>query len=74
MSFDEVEITASEDFYEFHPECQLPKFVWLKVDGIPGKDDFGLIPAPLQLIVSERVIEVLKKAGLSKARVLPFEV
>src|SRR6266498_236105 len=40
--FDQVEITTSEQFRELYPNRQLPKFVWLKVGGTAGHEDFGI--------------------------------
>jgi hypothetical protein len=72
--FDDVEITTSEQFRELYPDRQLPKFVWLKVEGEPGQDDFGLARG-LRLVVSERTLELLKQIGISNAAsVTPFEM
>jgi hypothetical protein len=50
----------------------LPKFLWLKVEGFPGRDDFG-IAAGLKLVVSKRALEVLKRVGFSHpASIEPF--
>jgi hypothetical protein len=73
VSFDAVEVTKSEQFEELYPGRVLPKFVWLKVDGTAGQDDFGIAPG-LRLVVSERAFELLKEAGLSHAAsITPFE-
>ena len=66
VRFDEVEVTTSAQFKELHPNRQLPKFVWLKVDGKPGQDDFGIAPG-LRFVVSERALELLKRVGISHA-------
>ena len=72
VEFDEVEITISDLFRDIYPNRQLPKFVWLKVNGIPGQDDFG-IASGLRLVVSERAINVLKKGGISNmASIVPY--
>ena len=74
VRFDEVEVTTSDQFREFYPNRQLPKFVWLKVEGKPGHNDFG-IAQDLRLVTSERAIEVLKQIGISNmASIKPFEV
>src|ERR1700761_8143846 len=41
IDFDRVEITVSKQFLELYPNRQLPNFVWLKVVGAVGLDDFG---------------------------------
>jgi hypothetical protein len=73
VTFDEVEITTSEQFTVLYPNRQLPKFVWLKVGGKPGQDDFG-VTSGLELVVSNRALELLERVGVSHAAsVTPFE-
>lgn len=71
-TFADVEVTTSELFEEMQPELELPPFVWLKVDGQAGHDDFGL-PPNHRLVVSERVLDALKPLGISNALIEPFE-
>lgn len=71
--FDEVEVTVSDQFADMYPNREIPKFVWLKVTGTPGEDDFG-IASGLRLTVSERALNLLKQIGISHAAsVVPFE-
>ena len=42
---DDVEITTSENFRETYAGRELPKFLWLKVGGVPGQDDLGIAHA-----------------------------
>ena len=72
IRFDKVEVTTSEEFQDFHPNRQLPKFVWLQVVGRPGRDDFG-VAKNHRLVVSERALKVLEGLGISNALVTPFE-
>jgi hypothetical protein len=72
VSFDSVEITKSGEFDDLYGDVALPEFVWMKVDGKPGEDDFGEVPY-FHLVVSERALEVLTRAGLSHADITPFE-
>jgi hypothetical protein len=73
VRFDDVEVTTSDQFRELYPDRQLPKFIWLKVEGNAGHDDFGIAPG-LRLVVSERALELLKKIGFSNAAsITPFE-
>ncbi len=72
VSFDEVLTSKSEMFDELYPDRVLPKFIWLKVEGAAGQDDFGVTP-DLQLIVSEQALTVLKSVGVSRALVTPCE-
>jgi len=70
-TFAEAEVTMSEDFHELQPDVELPAFVWLKVDGRAGHDDFG-IANNLNLVVSERAFDVLDELGLPSASIRPF--
>ncbi len=72
IRFDEVEVTTSELFEELFPNRQLPKFVWLQIDGKPGQDDFG-IAQDLRLVISERALEALRELGISNALVTPYK-
>jgi hypothetical protein len=69
--FDKVELTTSDQFKELYPNRHLPKFVWLRVDGQTGRDDFGTAPDG-RLVVSERAHETLKSLGISNALVTSF--
>ncbi|MDX8514926.1 hypothetical protein [Mesorhizobium captivum] len=72
VRFDKVEVTTSELFEEMQPDLELPPFVWLKVDGEAGHDDFGLAEDH-RLVVSESVLDVLRPLGISNALVEPFQ-
>jgi hypothetical protein len=72
-TFDKVEVTTSEVFDTFYPDCKLPKFLWLKPNGTPGRDDFGLL-SRTELIVSEHALALLKEMGLDNAvSIEPFD-
>jgi hypothetical protein len=71
-TFDQVEVTTSELFEEMQPDLKLPPFVWLKVDGKAGHDDFGLAKDH-RLVVSESVLDVLRPMGIANALVEPFQ-
>jgi hypothetical protein len=70
--FADVEVTTTYPFREFHPDMQLPRFVWLQVTGRAGRDDFGLA-GNIRLVVSERALDVLKGLQLTDALIEPFE-
>jgi hypothetical protein len=70
--FDKVEVTTSELFEEMQPDQKLPPFVWLKVNGHAGRDDFG-IARDYRLVVSQRVLDALKPLRISNALIEPFE-
>ncbi len=73
VSFDEAEVTTSDQFRELHPNLQLPKFVWLQIVGKPGQDDFGKARCH-GFVISERALKVLRGRGISNADITPFEV
>lgn len=66
---DQFEISANS-----HKGHHLPEFVWLKINGKAGVDDFGLVQGPcaLPLVVSERALQVLKAGELSHCKVVSF--
>lgn len=70
--FDHVEVSKSKQFEDFYPDRRLPQFVWLKVNGIAGKDDFGLSDRH-RLVVSERILEILKSRPFSQCGVSPYQ-
>ncbi|WP_378919867.1 hypothetical protein [Mesorhizobium kowhaii] len=72
VTFSPVEVSTSDLFEEMQPDQRLPPFVWLKVDGDAGRDDFG-IANDYRLVVSERVLDALKPLGISNALIEPFE-
>lgn len=59
VSFGDLEVTTSEQFKELYPDRDLPQFVWMKVMGKAGKQDFGLDDQN-RLIASEKALDVLK--------------
>jgi len=69
--FDDVEVTMTENQRDFDPDLVLPDFVWLKVVGKAGHDDFG-VARDLRLVVSERALKLLQGLGISHAKVEPY--
>jgi len=51
---------------------ELPHFSWLKVDGVAGKDDFGLTHNA-SLVVSTKALELLRKFNLTDCDIIPYE-
>ncbi|MBN3753086.1 hypothetical protein G3N95_09035 [Paraburkholderia sp. Tr-20389] len=62
----ELELTVSDSFREIYPERRLPEFLWLSVTGVAGHNDLG-IAHDSRLVVSERVLDMLKAFGLNHA-------
>ena len=66
-----VEVSASEQFHDTCPDTELPPFVWLRVVGIGGKDDFGSGP-DARMVVSERALRVIQTTAPQALDVEPF--
>lgn len=71
-NFDDVYVTTSINFREFHPDRDMPQFVWLKPVGKAGQDDFATANDS-RLVVSKRALDVLRTAGASHALIEPFD-
>lgn len=70
VAFDRVQLSKSDEFRFFSPNRKLPEFVWLRITGKPGHDDFGITPAPdLRLVISQKVLMLLVKLGISHATI-----
>ena len=72
VQFNDFRITKSVQFQNIYPDRVLPKFRWLKVFGRAGVDDLGLA-SDSRLVVSDRVLNVLKPLGISNALIQDFE-
>jgi hypothetical protein len=72
LRFSNAEITTSEIFEQLQPDVDLPPFVWLRPNGQPGVDDFGLT-ARADLVVSDRALRVLEGLGIQNAIVEAYE-
>lgn len=71
VEFDKVETSMSPMFEGFHPNFKLPPFVWLRVTGIAGRDDFGVAP-DRRFVISERALDLIRPFGLKHAEMAPF--
>jgi hypothetical protein len=71
-TFADVEVTASELFHRLQPETKLPTFVWMKIHGQPGHDDFGMA-SNHTLVVSERALDVFERLGNESAGIHSFD-
>ncbi|WP_292242993.1 hypothetical protein [Mesorhizobium sp.] len=71
-TFADAEVTTSEAFHEGQPGPELPPFVWLKVNGQPGRYEFA-ISSDYRLVISKRVLDFLESLGIPLAIVYPFE-
>jgi hypothetical protein len=69
-----MNVKRSELFEDLHEDAPLtlPKFVWLKVSGAPGVDDFGVTSKGTTLVVSDQALSVLKRGSLNHCDVAPF--
>lgn len=85
VTFGEVETDKSEQFEELTPGWTLPPFVWMKVHGTQGKDDFGVGQSykitgykkhdyhEFTLVVSQTALNLLQRLGLSHAIIEDFK-
>lgn len=71
-SFDQVEITTSEDIEDLCPDVKLPELVWMKIGGKPGRDDFG-ISKNMTLVMSERALKLFQRLGIPHAEIEDFD-
>lgn len=66
IEFDSLEVSKNDFFLEFCSDVKLPSFVWLRISGAAGKDDFG-IGLKNNLIVSDRALKILVALGIPNA-------
>jgi hypothetical protein len=71
-TFDDVEVTVTDQFKELYLGRKLPLFAWLKPEGKAGRDDIGAT-ADGRLVLSQRALDTLSGLGISNALVEPFE-
>lgn len=71
VQYCDVQVSMSPEFLALYPDKSLPEFIWLKITGTPGLDDFGMA-SDLRLVASEKVIESLRALGLENAIIEPF--
>ncbi len=64
----EVEISTSPTFRDGHSNLHLPDFLWLDVQGTPGRDDLGL-EQDAHHVVSHRVLDCLRTGHLAQCRI-----
>lgn len=65
--FDDAIITES-DSYQGHTSSltdnSLPRFSWLKILGEAGSNDIGIRPPRMSIVISARVLELMRALGL----------
>jgi hypothetical protein len=72
VGFGDVEVTKAGIFYDLYGDRPLPAFSWLQITGRAGTDDFGLSSSRL-LVVSERIMNLLKVFGLNHCEVSEYD-
>jgi hypothetical protein len=55
-----VKVSTSSEYEDLQPGEKLPPFQWLKITGVPGKDDFGIEQKDLRLVVSKRAWAIIR--------------
>src|SRR5260370_42333268 len=71
VALSNMEASPSEIFEAFHPGHRLPEFIWLKIDGKPGSDDFRIVGNG-KLIISAKALAVLRSFNLNYCRIAPY--
>jgi len=66
ITFDDVLITKSQEFFTRYTSEELPKFYWAKINGVFGLDDFA-IGNDLRLTISEKAYEVIRLFNVNYA-------
>jgi hypothetical protein len=66
-----VKVTPSGIFEDLNPGRKLPEFRWLKLAGMPGRDDMAADEKG-NLVVSERALRILKRFQLKHCEVAPW--
>lgn len=72
IEFDRVVVSPGDQFHLITPGIKLPKYAWLRVNGVPGVDDFGL-SSEHELVISGRALRALKGLHLSGASTTPYD-
>jgi len=78
VSFDKCTSSKSDEYsyYEIQNRSgrprELPVFTWLRVNGQAGTDDMGELDKETGLVVSERVLEVIKSCRLDQAEIREY--
>ncbi len=74
--FDTVFVTKSPEFDDLYHDKTgpLPNFEWLKIEGVPYRDDMGLDMGTIEnwhyrFIVSERALEMFRKFGFNQGQI-----
>jgi hypothetical protein len=72
VAFGDVEVTKAGIYHDLYGDRPLPAFSWLQITGRAGKDDFGL-SSSRHLIVSQRMMNLLKAFGLNHCEVSEYD-
>lgn len=66
ISFSGLTVSTSETFKQLYPSKSLPKFHWMKIEGTPALNDFG-VSEDHRLVVSTDAFTILEKFNISEA-------
>ena len=73
LYWDIVEVSNSPTFNTLYPGKSLPKFIWMRINGKPGCDDFGIaVDKKCRLAVSERALNTLMQSQLKHCDIQPY--
>lgn len=68
-TFEAVAISKSDLFEELHAERRLPQFSRLLIEGIAHRDDLGTTATGGSIIVSDRLLQVMKRGRLDHCEI-----
>jgi hypothetical protein len=69
----EVEISKSDEFEELQPGQYLPAFMWLKVHGTVGVDDFS-VAKDHRFVISELVRDIFHQVKITNCEFEDWEI
>ncbi len=69
--FASVEVTLDKQFVARRSDIQFPTFVWMKVTGRAGKDDFGM-SSDQSLVISDKARAIVTSHTLVDCNISPY--
>lgn len=65
FSIAEATLSVGGNFMAVEGHSSVPSYQWLKIEGVPGRDDFGIFDG-FTIVVSKRVVDVLGQFTFSE--------
>ncbi|QEM02866.1 hypothetical protein DIU31_004805 [Mucilaginibacter rubeus] len=67
IGFDDVLISRSNEFEDFYPNTDLPKFYWAKINGAFENNDDFIVGDDFRLLISPKAFDTLTLFNLNHA-------